>query len=81
MKRKNSLGLFSGLALGLVSIYALTVYFGLTWAALKGFMLSTALLLAAMFIVAALLVGIIKLTGKLLARLRGVPQDADNDHE
>ncbi len=82
MKRKNSLGLFGGLALGLASIYALTLYFGLTLTALKGFMLSTLLLLAAMFVIAAILVGAIKLIGKLLAKVRGVSQqEADNDHE
>lgn len=82
MKRKNSLGLFGGLALGLTSIYALTLYFGLTLTALKGFMLSTLLLLAAMFVIAAILVGAIKLIGKLLAKVRGVSQqEADNDHE
>ena len=82
MKRKKSLGLFGGVALGLASIYALTLYFGLTLTALKGFMLSTLLLLAAMFVIAAILVGAIKLIGKLLAKVRGVSQqEADNDHE
>ena len=80
MKRKSGMGLFSGLALGLASIYALTVYFGLTWNDLKGFMLSTALLLAAMFIMAALLVGGIKLIGRLSGR-RSDQSDADNDQE
>ncbi|MES2626644.1 MAG: hypothetical protein V4628_15265 [Pseudomonadota bacterium] len=84
MKRKRSLGLFSGLALGIVSIYALTLYFGLSWEDLKGFMFSTALLLAAMIIVAAVLVGIIKLIGKLLAKSRDdahADSDSDTDHE
>jgi uncharacterized membrane protein len=82
MKRKNSLGLFGGLALGLASIYALTLYFGLPWAAVKGFMLSTLLLLAAMFVIAAILVGLIKLIGKLMAKASGnSQQDVDNDNE
>ena len=82
MKRKNSLGLFSGLALGLASIYALTIYFGVTSTQLKDFMLSTALLLAAMFIAAAVLVGLIKLAGKLLGRSKDVhQQDSDTDQE
>jgi hypothetical protein len=82
MKRKNSLGLFSGLALGLGSIYALSVYFDLSADQLKEFMLSTVTLLVAMFILAALLVGIIKLSGKLLRMLKGKHHgDSGNDHE
>jgi hypothetical protein len=82
MKRKNSLGLFSGLALGLGSIYALAVYFDLTTDQLKGFLLSTVTLLAAMFIVAALLVGTIKLCGKLLRMLGSKDHgDSGNNHE
>ena len=82
MKRKSSLGLFSGLALGLASIYALRVYFGVTSTQLKGFILSTALLLAAVFIAAAVLVGLIKLAGKLLGRSKSAhQQDSDTDHE
>ena len=81
-KRKNSWGLFSGLALGLASIYALKLYSGMSWTAVQGFMMNTALLVVAMLILAALLVGIIKLAGKLLARFRGTSdQDTDNDHE
>lgn len=82
MKRKSNLGLFAGLALGVASIYALSAYFDLTADALKGFLLSTAILLAAMVAVAAVLVGIIKLAGWLLRALRGKDQDdAGNDQE
>jgi hypothetical protein len=82
MKRKNSLGLFSGLALGLGSIYALSVYFDLTNDQLKGLLVSTVTLLVAMFILAALLVGIMKLCGKLLRMLRGKDhEDIGNDQE
>lgn len=82
MKRKRSLGLFSGLALGLGSLYVLTTYFDLTAEQLKGFALSTVTLLVAIFIFAALLVGVIKLLGAVLRRLRGTNHDAaDNDHE
>jgi len=82
MKRKNNLGLFSGVALGLGSIYVLTTYFDLGADELKGFALSTVMLLVAMFILAAVLVGVIKLVGKLLRMLRGKDQiDAGNDHE
>jgi hypothetical protein len=81
MKRKNNLGLFSGIAIGLASIYALSAYFGLTWTELKSFMLSTLLLLAAMLVLAVVLVAIIKLLGKVLARLRGDSQATDDDHE
>ena len=81
MKLKSGLSLFSGVVLGLASIYALTIYFGLTWTDLKGFMLSTLLLLAAMLVLAAVLVALIKLIGKLLAKLRGDPQETDDDQE
>ena len=82
MRRKNSLGLFSGLALGLATVYALSLYFGLTWNELKGFMISTGLLLGAMLVVAAVLVGIIKLTGILLRKLRGnADHDSNDDQE
>ena len=81
MKRKNSLGLFSGIALGLASIYALTVYFGLTSVELKGFMLSALLLLAAMLVVAVMLVVILKVIAKLLMKWRGGPHESDNDQE
>jgi hypothetical protein len=80
MKRKSSLGLFSGLALGLGSIYALAVYFNLTADELKGFMLSTAMLLVAMFILAALLVGLIKLSASLLRRF-GSRNHVDGDDD
>jgi hypothetical protein len=82
MKRKNSLGMFSGLALGLASIYALAVYFNLTADELKGFVLSTATLLAAMFILAVLLVGLIKLSGKLLRMFSSKDhEDSGNDQQ
>lgn len=82
MKRKSSLGLFSGLVLGLGSLYVLTTYFDLTAAQLKGFALATVTLLVAIFIFAALLVGFIKLVGAVLRRLRGKDHDdTGNDHE
>jgi hypothetical protein len=81
MKRKNSLGVFSGLALGLASLYALKIYFDVSWAALKGLMFSTALLLIAMFVLAAVLVGIIKIVGKILHKSDDISYGPDDDQE
>jgi cell division protein FtsX len=69
---------FAGLAIALTSLWALSVSYDISREELTGFLVGSVLLLLGMLLSAALLVTIIKVTGMLIARIKGSGSGADH---
>ena len=77
-KNRNTI---SGLLVGLASLYAISVYMGISREELRNFLTSTLLFFALILVLAILAISGIKLLSKLKQKLSTPIEDSDHDKD